>query len=111
MGTVKSSLLIKLEVLTMSKYKNLVSITKLIINDHVTFLYDITPIFTDRKQRAEKLHMLTLFENEIFPYLTPEEIEKLVVVMDSHDTERINVFMNQLEVLTAIRQAKKELTL
>jgi hypothetical protein len=95
----------------MNKYKNLVSISKLIINDHVTFLYDINPIFTDRKQRAEKLHMLDLFQNEILPYLTPEEINTMCTVMDSHDNERINVFMNQLELLTAIRAAKQQLTL
>jgi hypothetical protein len=98
-----------MEVLTMSKYKNLVSITKLIFNDHVTVLYDITPIFTDRKQRAEKYKMLTLFENKIFPYMTPEEINTMCSVMDSHDNERINTFMNQLEVLTAIREAKEQL--
>jgi hypothetical protein len=89
--------------------KHTVSVTKLIFNDHVTLLYDITPIFQERKQRAEKLHILTLFENEILPYMTPSEKEKLCIVMDSHDNERINVFMNELEILTAIRAAKPQL--
>jgi hypothetical protein len=53
--------------------------------------------------------MLTLFENEIFPYLSSEEIEKMCIVMDSHDNERINVFMNQIEILTTIRAAKQQL--
>jgi hypothetical protein len=100
-----------MEVLTMNKYKHLVSVTKLIFNDHITLLYDINPIFTDRKQRAEKLHMLSLFENEIFPYMTDEEKETLCLVMDSHDNERINSFMNEIEVLTTIRAAKQQLTL
>jgi hypothetical protein len=88
--------------------KHLVSITKLIINDHVTVLYDITPIFTDRKQRAEKLHMLTLFENDILPYLTEQEKESLNIKIDSHDN-RINAFMNELELLALIRAAKEQL--
>jgi hypothetical protein len=94
----------------MKKYKHLVSISKLIINDHVTILYDITPIYADRKQKAEKLHMLTLFENEILPYLTDEEKEILNAKIDSQNN-RINAFMNELELLTTIRAAKEQLTL
>jgi hypothetical protein len=94
----------------MKKYKHLVSISKLIINDHVTILYDITPIYTDRKQRAEKLHMLTLFENEILPYMSDEEKEILNIKIDSQDN-RINAFMNEIELLTVIRAAKQQLTL
>jgi hypothetical protein len=94
----------------MNKYKNLVSISKLIINDHVTILYDITPIYTDRKQKADKLHMLTLFQNEILPYLTEQEIEILNAKIDSQDN-RINAFINELELLTLIRKAKQQLTL
>jgi hypothetical protein len=97
-----------MEVLTMSKYKHLVSITKLIINDHVTVLYDITQIYQERKQKAEKLHMLTLFETEILPYLTDEEKELLNVKIDSHDN-RVNAFMNELELLTLIRASKEKL--
>jgi hypothetical protein len=95
----------------MYKYKHLVSISKLIINDHVTILYDITPIFQERKQKAEKYKMLTLFETHILPYMSDEEKEKLCIVMDSHDNERINSFLNEIEILTAIRAAKQQLTL
>jgi hypothetical protein len=98
-----------MEVLTMNKYKNLVSISKLIINDHVTILYDINPIYNDRKQKADKYKMLSIFENEIFPYMKPEEIEKMCIVMDSHDNERINIFLNEIEIMAAIRQAKNQL--
>jgi hypothetical protein len=98
-----------MEVLSMSKYKHFVSITKLVINDHVTVLYDITPIFQERKQRAEQYKMLTLFQNEILPYMTDEEKEILNVKIDSHD-DRLNAFMNELEILTLIRAAKQQLT-
>jgi hypothetical protein len=94
----------------MKKYKHLVSISKLIINEHVTVLYDITPIFQDRKQRAEKLHMLDLFQNEILPYMTDEEKEILNAKIDSQNN-RINAFINELELLTLIRAAKQQLTL
>lgn len=93
----------------MSKYKNLVSISKLIFNDHVTILYDINPIYNDRKQKAEKLHMLILFENEILPYMTDEEKEILNAKIDSQDSNRINAFINELELLTLIRATKQQL--